>query len=136
MAKVSFYLFEKSPERQVDSTCRLCRKILRQPERIWLLCADPALQQELDEKLWNFDPASFIPHGIDQPDATVCISAQLPEQSAGLFLILIRKHLNLMRNLVTLLRLLKTMNRPNSWDVRNINNIVALAFSQIPLSSK
>ena len=81
MAKVSFYLFEKSPERQVDSTCRLCRKILRQPERIWLLCADPALQQELDEKLWNFDPASFIPHGIDQPDATVCISAQLPEQS-------------------------------------------------------
>ncbi|WP_432209751.1 DNA polymerase III subunit chi, partial [Acinetobacter variabilis] len=54
MAKVSFYLFEKSPERQVDSTCRLCRKILRQPERIWLLCTDPALQQELDEKLWNF----------------------------------------------------------------------------------
>ncbi len=27
MAKVSFYLFEKSPERQVESTCRLCRKI-------------------------------------------------------------------------------------------------------------
>ena len=81
MAKVSFYLFEKSPERQVDSTCRLCRKILRQPARIWLLCADTDLQQQLDERLWSFDPASFIPHGIDQPQATVCISATLPEQS-------------------------------------------------------
>ena len=80
MAKVSFYLFEKSPERQVDSTCRLCRKILRQPERIWLYCADPALQQELDELLWSFDPVSFIPHGIEQPEAAVCISAQLPKQ--------------------------------------------------------
>jgi len=81
MAKVSFYLFEKSPERQVDSTCRLCRKILRQPARIWLLCADTDLQQQLDECLWSFDPVSFIPHGIDQPQAMVCISATLPEQS-------------------------------------------------------
>ncbi|MGE8685394.1 MAG: DNA polymerase III subunit chi [Acinetobacter sp.] len=81
MAKVSFYLFEKSPERQVESACRLCRKILRQPERIWLYCADAALQQQLDERLWSFDATGFIPHGIDQNDATVCISAQLPEQS-------------------------------------------------------
>jgi DNA polymerase-3 subunit chi len=80
MLKVSFYLFENSPERQVESTCRLCRKILRQPERIWLLCRDPVLQHELDERLWSFDPGSFIPHGIDQPEATVCISAQLPQQ--------------------------------------------------------
>ena len=81
MAKVSFYLFEKSPERQVESACRLCRKILRQPERIWLYCADADLQQQLDERLWSFDPTGFIPHGIDHVDATVCISAQLPEQS-------------------------------------------------------
>lgn len=81
MAKVSFYLFEKSPERQVESTCRLCRKILRQPERIWLLCADKDLQHELDERLWTFDAIGFIPHGIDQPQASVCISAQLPEQA-------------------------------------------------------
>ena len=81
MAKVSFYLFEKSPERQVESACRLCRKILRQSARIWLLSQDAELRQQLDERLWSFDPASFIPHGIDQPQATVCISATLPEQS-------------------------------------------------------
>ena len=81
MDKVSFYLFETSPERQVESACRLCRKILKQPERIWLYCADADLQQQLDERLWSFDPSSFIPHGIDQESATICISSRLPEQS-------------------------------------------------------
>src|SRR5690606_4095002 len=42
----------------------------------------------------------------------------------GLFSILIRKHLNLTQNLVTLLRSLKTMKRLNSWVVKNSNNIV------------
>ena len=82
MAKVSFYLFEKSPERQVESTCRLCRKILRQQAaRIWLHCPNPELQQTLDEHLWSFDASSFIPHGIDAPTAQVCISAQLPTEN-------------------------------------------------------
>lgn len=136
MAKVSFYLFEKVLNDKWTALVVYAVKFCVSQSASGCCVPDPALQQELDEKLWNFDPASFIPHGIDQPDATVCISAQLPEQSGWIILILIRKHLNLMRNLVTLLRLLKTMNRPNSWDVKNINNIVALAFSQIPLSSK
>ncbi|CAM4175532.1 DNA polymerase III subunit chi [Acinetobacter pragensis] len=80
MAKVSFYLFEKSPERQVESACRLCRKILRQSERIWLLSDDAELRQQLDERLWSFDAAGFIPHGINQQDTPVCISEHLPEQ--------------------------------------------------------
>jgi len=81
MAKVSFYLFEKSDERQVESTCRLCRKILKQPEHIWLYCENIDLQQQLDEQLWRFDASSFMPHGIDQTHASICISAKLPEQS-------------------------------------------------------
>ncbi|MFW3964380.1 DNA polymerase III subunit chi [Acinetobacter radioresistens] len=80
MVKVSFYLFEKSQERQVESACRLCRKILRQPARIWLYCPDPNMQQQLDEALWSFDTASFIGHGIDQVNAPVCISAELPAE--------------------------------------------------------
>ena len=80
MTKVSFYLFEKSDERQVESTCRLCRKILRQHAKIWLHCPDPALQQQLDEQLWRFDPSSFLPHGIDQHNVPICISAQLPNR--------------------------------------------------------
>ncbi|ENU31909.1 hypothetical protein F991_00228 [Acinetobacter sp. CIP-A165] len=78
MTQISFYLFEKSAERQVESACRLCRKILTQHPHIWWYCPDLALQTELDEKLWTFDPLSFIPHGIHQPNNAVCISEQLP----------------------------------------------------------
>ena len=81
MAKISFYLFEKSPERQVESTCRLCRKILRQPAKIWIYCPDPKIQQQLDERLWSFDPTSFLAHGVEQPDAPICISANLPDST-------------------------------------------------------
>src|SRR5690606_21959374 len=52
----------------------------------------------------------------------------------GLFSILIRKHLNLTRNLVTLLRSLKTMKRLNSWVVKNSNNIVVYVLSPTPIS--
>ncbi|MDV8154919.1 DNA polymerase III subunit chi [Acinetobacter bereziniae] len=81
MAKISFYLFEKSPERQVESACRLCRKILRNAAKIWLHCPDVNMQQQLDEYLWSFDPTSFLAHGIDQVDAPICISPKLPESS-------------------------------------------------------
>ena len=81
MAKISFYLFEQSNERQVESTCRLCRKILKQSNKIWLYCLDLALQQQLDAALWSFDATSFIAHGIDDVYAPVCISGQLPQSS-------------------------------------------------------
>ncbi|MFM6957010.1 MAG: DNA polymerase III subunit chi, partial [Acinetobacter sp.] len=58
--------------------CRLCRKILNQHPQIWLYCVDSNLQNELDNKLWSFDSSSFIPHGIDQLNSPVCISAELP----------------------------------------------------------
>lgn len=78
MAKVSFYLFEQSDERQVEITCRLCRKILKQSAKIWLYTQDKELQQQLDDALWCFDATSFLAHGIDQPNASICISGQLP----------------------------------------------------------
>jgi DNA polymerase III subunit chi len=81
MAKVSFYLFEQSNERQVDITCRLCRKILGKSGRIWLYSQDQALLQQLDDLLWSFDETSFLGHGIDQPHAPICLSKELPRDS-------------------------------------------------------
>ena len=78
MTQVSFYLFENSIERQVEISCRLCRKMLNQHPQICWYCFDSNLQNELDDKLWSFDPSSFIPHGIDQLNSPVCISADLP----------------------------------------------------------
>ncbi|MEB4801565.1 DNA polymerase III subunit chi [Acinetobacter soli] len=81
MPKVSFYLFETSQERQVDSACRLVRKLIKQQQKLWWYCPVLELQKELDEKLWTFDAESFIGHGINQPDAAVCISEQLPDSA-------------------------------------------------------
>ncbi|SPL70803.1 DNA polymerase III subunit chi [Acinetobacter stercoris] len=78
MAKISFYLFEKSPERQVDSACRLCRKLLLQNKKIWLYSPDENLQKELDDLLWTFDKSSFYAHGINQVQAPICIAGHLP----------------------------------------------------------
>ncbi|MEB3766928.1 DNA polymerase III subunit chi [Acinetobacter sp. MD2] len=79
MTDISFYLFEKSPERQAESACRLSRKILKQSKKIWWHCTNVVQQQQLDELLWSFDPNSFIPHGIHDEKAAVCISEHLPK---------------------------------------------------------
>lgn len=79
---IRFYLFEKSPERQVDSACRLCRKILQQQHdaRIWLHCSDVDVQKQLDDALWQFDASSFIAHGIEDWRVQVNISSDLPQR--------------------------------------------------------
>ena len=77
MTQVSFYLFEKSQERQAQIACRLCRK-LWQKNQMWLFVPEVEQQHALDELLWNFDASSFLAHGIHQPDAPICISGQLP----------------------------------------------------------
>ena len=82
MANISFYLFEKSNERQVESTCRLCRKLFSQQAKIWLYCPDSNLQQQLDQALWQFDASSFLPHGVDDLQSPICISANLPDDYA------------------------------------------------------
>lgn len=80
-AQISFYLFENSTERQVESACRLCRKILNQHPKVWWYCNNTEMQNELDEKLWTFDPTSFIPHGIHLENSAVCISEELPSSN-------------------------------------------------------
>lgn len=46
-----------------------------------MYCPDPDLQHQLDQTLWDFDAQSFLPHGIEQSTAPICISAQLPASS-------------------------------------------------------
>lgn len=78
MTAISFYLFEKSPERQVQSACRLARKLLKTTPKLWWYCPSKELQQTLDDLLWSFDETSFITHSIDDTTGQVCISSSLP----------------------------------------------------------
>ncbi|MBF7690036.1 DNA polymerase III subunit chi [Acinetobacter pollinis] len=80
MTAISFYLFEKSVERQVQSACRLARKVLKTTPKLWWYCPSKELQHTLDDLLWSFDPTSFITHGIDETTGQVCISGNLPTE--------------------------------------------------------
>lgn len=123
MAKVSFYLFETSEERQVDSACRLCRKILQKHPKIWWYCPDVQLQQALDERLWDFDPASFIAHGIDQAEAAVCISAKQPLEQ-GLLVFNFNNHaLEQVDHFSHIKKLLKIMKQPSKLVEKNLKCI-------------
>lgn len=75
MHKISFYLIEKSQQRPADVACRLCQQIY-QKHHIWLQFATAEQCQAFDLLLWQYQQLSFIPHGIDQFLAPICLSTQ------------------------------------------------------------
>lgn len=77
MSKVTFYLIEKPDLRQADLACRLCQQIY-QKHRIWIYFKDTMTCQYLDDQLWQYEVSAFIPHGIEQYDAPICLSSKLP----------------------------------------------------------
>ncbi len=82
--QVSFYLIQNQ-QRQADLACRLCRKTLqkeRQP--VLILCENRQQLETLDALLWQFDPLSFVPHDMDDPNSPICLSNQLPAQFQGI----------------------------------------------------
>ena len=80
MHKISFYLIEKTAQRQADIACRLCQKI-QHKHRIWLYFSDADYCKTLDEQLWQVEAASFLPHGIDLTHGQICLSQHLPDPS-------------------------------------------------------
>ncbi len=85
MAKVSFYLFETSEERQVVAVC--AERFYWSTHRSGGTCAVTTNTWWKTLELWS-DHA----HGIDQADAAVCISAK--QHRVGWHLILTIMHLN------------------------------------------
>lgn len=79
MANIRFYLLEKSTESQAEYACRLAQKLLSQGQRLCWYHPELSRLQQLDELLWQLQPSSFIPHGINQPDAPICLSHQLEQ---------------------------------------------------------
>lgn len=77
MTRVGFYIVENPDQ---DSCLRLALRLTEkahgQGHRIYLLCENEVQARELDERLWSFRPASFLPHALvtDQPDAQICLA--------------------------------------------------------------
>ncbi len=81
MSRVDFYILSAADSDQRDAfACRLAEKAWQQGHRIYIRTADAAATQRLDERLWTFREASFVPHSpvAEAEDDPIVIGDQPP----------------------------------------------------------
>ena len=65
MTLVGFYVMQTSdPGQRLRVAARLADKAFQRGHRIFIHATDEAQATELNELLWSFRPASFLPHGL------------------------------------------------------------------------
>jgi DNA polymerase-3 subunit chi len=65
MTRVGFYVVQAAEAGQrLHVAARLADKAFRQGHRIFINATDEAQARALDELLWSFRPASFLPHAL------------------------------------------------------------------------
>ncbi len=65
MTRVGFYVVQSAaPGQRLTVAARLADKAFQQGHRIFINAADETQANELNELLWSFRPASFLPHGL------------------------------------------------------------------------
>ena len=65
MTRVGFYVIQNSDAGQrLLVAARLADKAFQQGLRIYINAVDEPQARQLDELLWSFRPASFLPHGV------------------------------------------------------------------------
>ena len=65
MTLVGFYVVQTSDSGQrLRVAARLADKAFQRGHRIFINATDEAQASELNELLWSFRPASFLPHGL------------------------------------------------------------------------
>lgn len=65
MTRVGFYVVQAADQTQrLQVAVRLADKAFQQGHRIFINAVDEAQARTLDELLWTYRPASFLPHGL------------------------------------------------------------------------
>ena len=65
MTRVGFYVVQGAEQGQrLQVAVRLADKAFAQGHRIFINAVDEAQARSLDEMLWSYRPASFLPHGL------------------------------------------------------------------------
>jgi len=65
MTRVGFYVVQSAePGQRLQVAARLVDKAVQQGHRVFINTIDEAQGRQLDELLWGYRPASFLPHGI------------------------------------------------------------------------
>jgi DNA polymerase-3 subunit chi len=65
MTRVGFYVVQAAEQgHRLQVAVRLADKAFQQGHRIFINAVDEIQARSLDELLWSFRPASFLPHGL------------------------------------------------------------------------
>jgi DNA polymerase III subunit chi len=65
VTRVGFYVVQAARQAQrLQVAARLADKAFQQGHSIFINAVDEAQARSLDELLWSFRPASFLPHGL------------------------------------------------------------------------
>lgn len=76
MTRVGFYIVEsEDAASRFRLALRLTEKAHQQGHRVFINAETESAARELDEQLWSFRPASFLPHSLypDDPKEQICI---------------------------------------------------------------
>lgn len=69
MTRVGFYVVQASaPAERLQVAVRLADKAFTQGHRIFINAVDEQQARELDQLLWSYRPAGFLPHGLHGSD--------------------------------------------------------------------
>ena len=65
MTRINFYIIDSGSDEATQLfICRLTEKAWLQDNAIYIHTPNPQLASQLDEELWTFNPASFVPHQL------------------------------------------------------------------------
>lgn len=68
MTQVSFYALSSTDQNSRQQfACRLAEKAVQLGHRVFLQVDSPEQARQIDALLWQFKPASFLPHAIAEP---------------------------------------------------------------------
>ena len=69
MTRVGFYVVQEAgPGQRLNVAARLVDKAFAQGHRVYINAVDKPQAQALNELLWSFRPASFLPHDLNGGD--------------------------------------------------------------------
>ncbi len=65
MTRVDFYLLkDSSASTRLELACKLAEKASARSQQVFVYSTERHVLQELDERLWDFRPASFVAHQL------------------------------------------------------------------------
>jgi len=75
VTRVGFYVVQAADQAQrLHVVVRLADKAFQRGHRIFINAADEAQARTLDELLWTYRPASFLPHGLHGQEQSEAIA--------------------------------------------------------------